>query len=65
MALMTAAFGVGQIVGPTLAGWLFDRTGSFILPSLLAAAALVLAAVLAGAADPKVLRPGVKPEPVT
>jgi predicted MFS family arabinose efflux permease len=46
LALMTAAFGLGQIVGPTLAGSLFDRTGSFVLPSLLAAGALVLAAIL-------------------
>jgi len=57
LALMTAAFGLGQIVGPVLAGWLFDRTGSFILPSLIAAGALVVAAVLGGIADPKVLRP--------
>lgn len=42
LALMTAAFGVGQIIGPIVAGMLADRTGSFFLPSLLAAAALLL-----------------------
>jgi predicted MFS family arabinose efflux permease len=47
LALMTGAFGIGQIVGPLLAGALFDATGSFTLPSLMAAAALFLAAGLA------------------
>jgi MFS family permease len=46
-AVMTAAFGVGQIVGPVVAGWLFDRTQSFVWPSLLGAAALVVAAAVA------------------
>jgi predicted MFS family arabinose efflux permease len=46
-AILTAAFGVGQIVGPTLAGLLHDWTGAFVLPSLLAAGALVAAAALA------------------
>ena len=48
LALMTAAFGLGQILGPALAGLLHDRTGAFTLPSLLAAGALILAALLAG-----------------
>lgn len=51
LALMTGAFGAGQIVGPFLGGLLFDLTGSFALPSVLAAAALVAAALLAGALD--------------
>jgi predicted MFS family arabinose efflux permease len=51
LALMTVAFGVGQIVGPVLGGTLFDLTGSFTLPSILAAAALVVAAGLAGILD--------------
>ncbi len=46
-ALITAGFGVGQIIGPVIAGWLLDRTGSFAPPSLLAAAALLLASWLA------------------
>ncbi|WP_081158462.1 MFS transporter [Ensifer aridi] len=40
LALMTAAFGVGQIVGPLVAGWLAERTGSFALPTLVAAVVL-------------------------
>ena len=49
MGLMTAAFGTGQMIGPMVAGWMRDATGSYAGPSLLAAAVLV-----AGAA---VLRP--------
>lgn len=52
LALMTASFGSGQIVGPLLAGLLFDLRGSYLLPSLLAAAALVAAAVLAARPPP-------------
>jgi predicted MFS family arabinose efflux permease len=63
IALMTAVFGVGQIVGPALAGWLFDRTGSFTLPSLLAAGTLVLAALLGAAVDWRILRAPPKPQP--
>ncbi len=40
LAFMTAAFGIGQIVGPVAAGWLAERTGSFALPTLVAAAVL-------------------------
>lgn len=47
MALMTAAFGFGQMVGPTIAGIGYDATGSFLLPSLAATTALVIAAALA------------------
>lgn len=45
-ALMTSAFALGQIIGPSFAGWLYDRLGSFDVPSLAAAAALVAAAGL-------------------
>lgn len=47
LALVTGAFGVGQIVGPFFGGFLFDHTGSFTLPTLVAAASLVVAAGLA------------------
>jgi predicted MFS family arabinose efflux permease len=47
LAFMTAAFGLGQIVGPTFAGMIYDATGTFLLPSLAAAAALLVAATLA------------------
>ncbi|CCE96744.1 putative transport protein [Sinorhizobium fredii HH103] len=40
LALMTAAFGIGQIIGPVVAGWLAERTGSFALPTLVAAVVL-------------------------
>ena len=48
IALMTAAFGVGQMVGPFAAGLGYDLTGSFAAPSLFAALALVVGAVLVG-----------------
>ena len=51
-ALLTAGFGGGQMAGPLLAGMLLDRTGSFALPSLLAGAALLLAAVLVWRPEP-------------
>jgi predicted MFS family arabinose efflux permease len=46
LALMTAAFGLGQIVGPVVAGLAFDATGSFTAPSLAAAAALLVSGLL-------------------
>ncbi len=46
LALMTAAFGVGQILGPLGAGFLAARTGSYALPSLAAAGVLLLAAAI-------------------
>ena len=47
LALMTAAFGLGQMIGPTLTGVLYDALGSYRVPSLLAVAALIAAAALA------------------
>ena len=46
LALMTSAFGLGQIVGPSFAGALYDRFGSFAVPSLFAVVALLVAAAL-------------------
>lgn len=46
LAILTAAFGLGQVIGPWLAGELHALTGSFEAPSLTAAAALLVAAAL-------------------
>ncbi len=51
IALITAAFGTGQILGPLFAGFAYDASGSLAMPSLVAVAALVLAALLATVAD--------------
>jgi predicted MFS family arabinose efflux permease len=48
VAIMTAAFGVGQIAGPTFAGVLHDVLGSFLVPSLIAAVGLLVGALLIG-----------------
>lgn len=47
LALMTAAFGLGQMIGPAFAGYAYRLGDSFLAPSLTAAAALVIAAALA------------------
>jgi predicted MFS family arabinose efflux permease len=47
LALMTGAFGFGQIIGPLFAGIASDWLGSFTAPSIVAALALVVAALLA------------------
>jgi hypothetical protein len=47
VAAMTRAFGVGQIIGPALAGVVWDALDGFSVPSLTAAGGLVLAAWLA------------------
>lgn len=46
IALMTASFGVGQMAGPVVAGFLFERAGDLYAASMLAGGALVAAAVL-------------------
>lgn len=46
LAFMTAAFGVGQIAGPLVAGALAERTGSFTAPTVLAALVLLVAALV-------------------
>jgi predicted MFS family arabinose efflux permease len=56
LAFMTAAFGLGQMIGPTFAGLAYDLGDSFLVPSLVAAAALLVAAGL-------VMNPGTRPGP--
>jgi predicted MFS family arabinose efflux permease len=46
LALMTGTFGLGQIIGPAFAGIVSDSLGSFTVPSIAAAVALLLAAAL-------------------
>ncbi|MCL5776674.1 YbfB/YjiJ family MFS transporter [Limibaculum sp. FT325] len=46
MGLMTAAFGLGQMAGPAIAGWMRDASGSYAGPSLIAAAVLVAGALI-------------------
>jgi len=46
LALMTASFGTGQILGPIAAGYLADWTGSFVVPSMGAALGLLLCAAI-------------------
>jgi MFS family permease len=45
-SFMTAAFGIGQITGPLVGGWVAQFTGNFTLPTILAAAALGIAMLL-------------------
>jgi len=51
LALMTAAFGFGQMIGPSFAGYAYAFTGSFRGATFAAVAALVIAAVLVWPGD--------------
>ncbi len=46
IAMMTAAFGLGQMIGPSFAGFAYGFGDSFLVPSLVAAGALLAAAAL-------------------
>lgn len=46
VGLMTASFGLGQTIGPLVAGLMHDRWGSFRAPSLVAAACLIAAGLI-------------------
>ncbi|TIS49008.1 YbfB/YjiJ family MFS transporter [Mesorhizobium sp.] len=52
-AVMTAAFGLGQIIGPIAAGLLAQASGNYVLASAMAAAALLVSGVIAWSAAPK------------
>ncbi|MFC3321942.1 YbfB/YjiJ family MFS transporter [Mesorhizobium cantuariense] len=52
-ALMTAAFGLGQIIGPVAAGFLAQMSGDFFLASITAAVALVVSGAITWSAAPK------------
>lgn len=54
LALLTAGFSLGQILGPIFAGQIAQRTGSLTLPSLIAAGALVVSAGLTGLQRPSI-----------
>jgi predicted MFS family arabinose efflux permease len=51
IGLTTASFGLGQMLGPTLAGILSEQAGNLRAASLLASAALVLGALLTSMAS--------------
>ncbi|USG62716.1 YbfB/YjiJ family MFS transporter [Sneathiella marina] len=46
MAIMTIAFGLGQMIGPTFAGFAYEIYGSFLVPSFVAVAGLIVASFL-------------------
>jgi predicted MFS family arabinose efflux permease len=57
LAIMTAAFGLGQIIGPIAAGYIADWAGNYILASIIAALVLLAAALVALRAGPAAKSP--------
>ncbi|MGZ3338852.1 MAG: YbfB/YjiJ family MFS transporter [Reyranella sp.] len=57
LALMTASFGAGQILGPLFAGYVHDHVGGFTLPLLAASLALLAAGALAITSSVTLRRP--------
>ena len=53
LAMMTAAFGIGQIVGPIAAGLLAQASGNYVLASVMAAVILLASGSIAWSAAPK------------
>lgn len=49
IGLLTAAFGLGQMIGPVVGGWLAERQGGFDAALVIAAGAVALGAALIGA----------------
>jgi MFS family permease len=43
IGLQQLFYGSGALLGPLLAGWMFDRSGSYVLPFAIAAGVLILA----------------------
>jgi hypothetical protein len=57
LAVMTAAFGNGQILGPIVAGYAADVTGSFVAGSIAATIALFFSCSLIWSTRKMALRP--------
>jgi len=52
-AVMTASFGLGQIIGPIAAGLLAQASGNYVSASIMAAAVLLVSGTIACSAAPK------------
>jgi predicted MFS family arabinose efflux permease len=59
-SLMTASFGLGQIIGPLIAGHVANATGSFYLPSIGAAVVLLASGLIGLSAKSATTQPSTK-----